>query len=67
MVEVKWTSNALEELDDIAIYISKASPNYAHILINQIYEMVGHLTQLFEYFLQEIGEKNFYNVNLIFK
>ncbi|TFF98277.1 MAG: type II toxin-antitoxin system RelE/ParE family toxin [Promethearchaeota archaeon] len=43
MVEIKWTSNALDELDDIALYISKDSPNYAHILINQINEMVGHL------------------------
>ncbi|MEJ2250811.1 MAG: type II toxin-antitoxin system RelE/ParE family toxin [Candidatus Lokiarchaeota archaeon] len=45
MVEIKWTNNALEELDDIALYISKDSPNYAHILINEIYEMVSHLKQ----------------------
>jgi addiction module RelE/StbE family toxin len=45
MVEIKWTSNALEEVDDIALYISKDSPNYAHIFVNQIYEMVSHLKQ----------------------
>lgn len=45
MVEIKWTSNALEELDDIANYISKDSFNYAQIVIKQIYEMVSHLKQ----------------------
>jgi len=29
MVEIKWTNNALEDLDDIANYISKDSPKYA--------------------------------------
>lgn len=45
MVEIKWTNNALEELDDIALYISRDSPKYAEILISQIYEMVDHLKQ----------------------
>lgn len=45
MVAVKWTKNALEELDDIAIYISRDSPKYANILIRQIFEMVSHLEQ----------------------
>jgi len=45
MVEIKWTNHALEELDDIANYISKDSPKYAQILVKQIYEMVGHLKQ----------------------
>ncbi len=45
MVKIKWTNHALEELDDIANYISKDSPKYAQILVKQIYEMVGHLKQ----------------------
>jgi addiction module RelE/StbE family toxin len=45
MVEVKWTWNAIEELDDIANYISKDSPKYAEILVNQVYEMVSHLEE----------------------
>ena len=45
MVEVKWTDNAIKELDEIALYISKDSLRYAEILISQIYELVGHLTQ----------------------
>lgn len=45
MVEIKWTNHALEELDDIANYISKDSPKYAQILVKQIYEMVSHLKQ----------------------
>ena len=39
MVEIKWTPNAVEELDDIANYNSKDSPNYAQILVKQIYEI----------------------------
>jgi len=45
MVRVKWTNNALEELDDIARFISKDSPKYAKILMNQIFEMASHLEQ----------------------
>ncbi len=45
MVAIKWTKNALEDLDDIAIYISRDSPKYANFLIKQIFEMVSHLEQ----------------------
>ncbi len=45
MVAVKWTKNALEELDDMGAYISRDSPKYANILIKQIFEMVSHLEQ----------------------
>lgn len=44
MVEIRWTRNALKELDDIAYYISKDSPKYAQIIISQVYEMVSHLS-----------------------
>ena len=42
MVNVKWTKNALEELDGIASYISRDSPKYANILVKQIFEMASH-------------------------
>ena len=45
MVKIKWTKHALEELDDIANYISIDSPKYAQIVVKQIYEMVSHLKQ----------------------
>lgn len=45
MVNVKWTKNALEELDGIASYISRDSPKYANILVKQIFEMASHLQQ----------------------
>jgi len=45
MVIVKWTKNSLEELDEIANYISKDSLKYAKILTNQIFEMASHLEQ----------------------
>ena len=57
MVEIKWTNNALEELDDIANYISKDSPKYAQILVKQIYEMVSHLNQ-FPKFGRKVSEYN---------
>jgi len=46
MVKIKWTNHALEELDDIANFISIDSPKYAQILVKQIYEMVSHLKQI---------------------
>lgn len=45
MVEVKWTKNALDDLDDIGNYISKDSPKYAKILVNQIFELSNNLEQ----------------------
>jgi len=45
MVTVKWTKNALEELDEIAKYISRDSPKFAKILVNQMFETARHLEQ----------------------
>ena len=57
MVEIKWTENALVDLDDIASFISKDSPNYAQILVKQIYEMVSHLEE-FPKFGRKVPEYN---------
>lgn len=45
MVTVKWTRNALDELDEIAKYISRDSPKFAKILVNQMFETANHLEQ----------------------
>ena len=39
MVGVKWTNNALEEINDIASYIAKDSPKKPNILVNQRIQM----------------------------
>ncbi len=57
MVEIKWTHNALEDLEDIGNYISKDSPKYAQILITQIYEIVNSLKQ-FPMFGRKVPEYN---------
>lgn len=57
MVEIKWTDNALKELDNIANFISKDSPKYAPILVKQIYEMISHLEQ-FPKFGRKVPEYN---------
>ncbi len=63
MVKIKWTHNAIEELDDIANYISKDSPKYALILVKQIYEMVSHLEK-FPKFGRKVPLKIVLNTNL---
>ena len=77
MVTVKWTKNSLEELDEIAKYISRDSPKFAKILVNQIFETARHLEQfpklgriVTEYHnpdLREIIYKNYRIVYLIKK
>lgn len=57
MAEIKWTPNALEELDDIANYISKDSPNYAQILVKEIYELISYLEE-FPKFGRKVPEYN---------
>jgi len=57
MVEIKWTANALQEIDGIAEYISKDSPKYAQILVKQIYEMVTYLEN-FPKFGRKVPEYN---------
>jgi addiction module RelE/StbE family toxin len=64
MVEIKWTNNTLEELDDIANYISKDLPKYAQILVKQIYEMVSHLKQVPK-FGRKVPEYNYPNLREI--
>ena len=67
MVGVKWTNNALEEINDIASYIAKDSPNYANILVNQIFEMASNLEH-FPKLGRAVPEYNISNLReIIFK
>ncbi|MFX1239259.1 MAG: type II toxin-antitoxin system RelE/ParE family toxin [Promethearchaeota archaeon] len=75
MVEIKWTNNALEELEDIANYISKDPEKYAQILVKRIYGLVNILYQFPNYGrkvpeydnseLREIIYKNYLIIYLI--
>lgn len=38
MVEVKWTGRALQDLDEIAEYISKDSQFYAQLTVQRLFE-----------------------------
>ncbi|MEK7264131.1 MAG: type II toxin-antitoxin system RelE/ParE family toxin [Bacteroidota bacterium] len=45
MVEVVWTSQALEDVDEIAKYIERDSPQYARITTQKIFHSVERLKQ----------------------
>ena len=38
MVEVKWTSQSLEDINNISEYIAKDSPRYAQIQVDDFFE-----------------------------
>jgi addiction module RelE/StbE family toxin len=44
MAQVIWTEPALQDLDQIADYISLDNPSAAKKLVRQCFEMVGNLT-----------------------
>ena len=43
MVEIRWSDGALEDLDNIADYISQDSPKNAALFIQQIFDKVENL------------------------
>lgn len=43
MVEVKWTDNAIEDLNDIGEYIAKDSERYAEITVLKLFTSVDIL------------------------
>ena len=43
MVEVRWTSQAAEELGSISTFIAKDSPSYARLFVIDIFESVERL------------------------
>ncbi|TVQ67378.1 MAG: type II toxin-antitoxin system RelE/ParE family toxin [Balneolaceae bacterium] len=45
MARVIWTEPALQELDEIADYISLDDPYAAKILVRKVFERVDHLVQ----------------------
>jgi toxin ParE1/3/4 len=45
MAEIKWTENALSDLDAILDYISRDSIHYARLFAAKIFETVGRLSR----------------------
>lgn len=43
MVEVKWTLQASEDLDSIALFIAKDSPQYARLFVTDVFQAVERL------------------------
>ena len=43
MAKIKWSKDSLEDLKEICRYIALASPYYANLLNDRIFEMVEHL------------------------
>jgi addiction module RelE/StbE family toxin len=44
MAEVKWTLQAADDLDSIAQFISKDSPQYARLFVSDIFQAVERLS-----------------------
>ena len=45
MAEVRWTLQATEDLDSIAKFISKDSPQYARLFVFDIFQAVERLSE----------------------
>ncbi len=60
MVEVKWTNQAIEDINNIAEYISKDSKKYARIQVNNFFKRTEVLAE-FPYsgrIVPEAGNEN---------
>lgn len=44
MVEIRWTSQSIDDLNNIAEFISKDSPKYARLFIEKIFDRSEILT-----------------------
>mgnify|MGYP001564474801 CR=1 FL=1 len=45
MAEVRWTLQASEDLDSIAEFIAKDSPQYAHLFVIDVFQAVARLSE----------------------
>lgn len=45
MVEVRWTLQASEDLDSIAEFIAKDSPQYARLFVTDVFQAVERLSE----------------------
>ena len=45
MAEVRWTLQAADDLDSIAQFISKDSPQYARLFVSDIFQAVERLSE----------------------
>ncbi|WP_299249824.1 type II toxin-antitoxin system RelE/ParE family toxin [uncultured Cytophaga sp.] len=61
MVEVTWTDNAVQDLNDIAEYISKDSIRYAELTVQELFESVDILEKYpnFGTIVQEFQNEKF--------
>jgi len=61
VVKIIWTKRALIDLDDIAEYIAKGSPKYAHITVQNLIEETKILNShpLIGRMVPEYGDENF--------
>ncbi len=73
-IEIRWSLNSVNNLEDIAEYISENSPFYAPVFINKIMQSVERLTDfplsgrvVPEYENENIREIIFHNYRIIYK
>ena len=45
MAEVRWTRQATDDLDSIAQFISKDSPQYARLFVSDVFQTVERLSE----------------------
>ena len=45
MVQIEWTEEAEEDLDDILSYLSKSSPQYANSFFERVNEAIENIKQ----------------------
>ncbi|MEK7234459.1 MAG: type II toxin-antitoxin system RelE/ParE family toxin [Elusimicrobiota bacterium] len=45
MAEVRWTLQATDDLDSIAQFISKDSPQYARLFVSDVFQAVERLSE----------------------
>ncbi len=73
-VEIRWSINSVNNLEEIAKYISENSPLYAPVFINKIIQSVDRLIDfpfsgriVPEYENENIREVIFHNYRIIYK
>lgn len=73
-VEIRWSINSVNNLEEIAEYISENSPLYAPVFINKIIQSVDRLIDfpfsgriVPEYENENIREVIFHNYRIIYK
>ncbi len=45
MAQIRWTLQAAEDFESIAVFISKDSPHYAQLFVRAIFGSIDHIAQ----------------------